>query len=187
MDGFGEFATTEQMRRDGLTSGTRPTLVGVADRLRDEVPPEGPVSAERVAALFRRWLSGAECLAALLTPGQEAIREFLLGVQRARRGCSTALVPSALEAVKPAPEEPIPLIGRLQKSSHNPPPLEALSEGDFPPQLCLPPPHLPPPHALGLDGLASGCATSTGNAGGESGGDGAFVEVLEAALPAAKR
>ncbi|KAL8426588.1 hypothetical protein ACSSS7_008073 [Eimeria intestinalis] len=51
--------------------------------LRDELSPESPVSAERVAVLPQLCLSGAERLAALLGPGQPAITESLLGTQRA--------------------------------------------------------------------------------------------------------
>ncbi|KAL8432389.1 hypothetical protein ACSSS7_004656 [Eimeria intestinalis] len=47
-----------------------------------------------------------------------------------------------------------------------PPSLEPLREGDSPPSLSLPPPHLSPPHALGLDDLANGYARSSGNSVG---------------------
>ncbi|KAL8429154.1 hypothetical protein ACSSS7_006758 [Eimeria intestinalis] len=65
-------AAAEQMGGDCLTSGTPAGFAGVADRLGDELSLEGPVSAERVAGLFRLWLSSAERLAAPLCPGQAA-------------------------------------------------------------------------------------------------------------------
>ncbi|KAL8434219.1 hypothetical protein ACSSS7_003291 [Eimeria intestinalis] len=149
--------TGHQMRRDGLTSGTPATLAGVADRLREELSPKGPVSAERVADLFRLWLSGTEGLAALL----EAAKQPLKRADTVDR--------QAAELVA------------------QPPPLEPLREGDSPPPLPLPRPHLSPPHALGLHGLANASASSTGNLGGESGGGSSSVELLEAALLAAER
>ncbi|KAL8428309.1 hypothetical protein ACSSS7_007304 [Eimeria intestinalis] len=97
-------AAAEQTRRNGLTSGTPATFAGVADRLLVELSPKGPVSAERVADLFRLWLSGTERLAALLGPGQAALREFPPKVQRTARAWSTAILPSAPAAVAPAPE-----------------------------------------------------------------------------------
>ncbi|KAL8437270.1 hypothetical protein ACSSS7_001033 [Eimeria intestinalis] len=168
----------------------------VVDKLRDELSPEGRVSAERVADLFRLWLSATEGLAALLGPGQAALRESLLGVQRAGRAWSTAIVPSAPAAVAPAPEpgaatQPLERTDTVDRQAAEllaqPPPLEPLREGDSPSPLPLPPPHLSPPHALGLDGLASGSASSTGNSGGANRGGSSSVEVLEAGIPAAKR
>ncbi|KAL8425575.1 hypothetical protein ACSSS7_008360 [Eimeria intestinalis] len=65
--------------------------------------------------------------------------------------------------------------------------LQGPAEGDFPAALPLPPPHLSPPHALGLDGLANGSASSPENSGGENGSESSSVEALKTALPAAKR
>ncbi|KAL8432776.1 hypothetical protein ACSSS7_004365 [Eimeria intestinalis] len=86
-------AAAKLIRRDGVTSATPASFAGVADRLRADLLPEGPVSSDQVADLFRLWLSGTERLAALLVPGQASLREFLEGVQRAGRAWSAAAVP----------------------------------------------------------------------------------------------
>ncbi|KAL8426980.1 hypothetical protein ACSSS7_007953 [Eimeria intestinalis] len=148
-------------------------------RLRGELSPEGLVSAERVADLFRLWLSGAERLAALLDPGQAVLREFLLGVQRTGRAWSTAIFPSAPTAVAPAPESgaaPQPLertdtADRQAAETHRITAVPGAAQGRrLSAALPMPPPHLSPPHALGLDGLANASASTTGNSGGESRG-----------------
>ncbi|KAL8438210.1 hypothetical protein ACSSS7_000359 [Eimeria intestinalis] len=147
-------AAAEQMRPEGLTSGTPATFAGVADRLGNKLSPERPLSAERAADLFRLWLSGTERLAALLGPVQ-AVEQILL-------------------------------TSRLQTLSRNPR-LWSPSGRVTPRLLPLPPPHLSQPRALGLDALANGFASSTGNSGGDGTGDSSSVEVSEAAQPAAKR
>ncbi|KAL8428106.1 hypothetical protein ACSSS7_007387 [Eimeria intestinalis] len=178
---------------DGHSEGRMTPLP--SDRLRVELSPEGPVSEKGVADLFRVWLSGTERLAALLGPGQAASREFLTGGKRTGRVWSTAIVPSAPTAIAPAlvsgaSTQPLEQTGALAKHAADfvaqAPRLEPLREGDSPPPLPLPPPHVSPPHALALNGLAHGSASSSGNSGGESGGGSSSVEVLKAAQPAAK-
>ncbi|KAL8435021.1 hypothetical protein ACSSS7_002779 [Eimeria intestinalis] len=162
-------------------------------------PPPPPVPSPTWSGWLTPFGSGCWTLSAsppYWAPGQAASKEFLLGVQRTGRAWSTAIVPSAPAAVAQAPEseaatQPLERTDIVDRRAAElvaqPPPLEPLSGGDSPPPLPRPPPHLSPPHALGLDGLANVSASSTGYSSGKSGGDSSCVEVLEAALPAAKR
>ncbi|KAL8424965.1 hypothetical protein ACSSS7_008424 [Eimeria intestinalis] len=159
-------AAAEQRRRDRLTSGTPATSAGVADRLRDELSREDPVSAERVADLFRLWFwaHGPSLATAIVPPAPTAVApasESEAATQPLER--TDTVDQQAAELVAAAPGD--------------------LREGDSPPPWTLPRPYLSPPYALGLDGLANGSASLTGDLGGERGGDSSSVGVLGTALP----
>ncbi|KAL8428109.1 hypothetical protein ACSSS7_007390 [Eimeria intestinalis] len=189
-------ARQDQQEEDGTDEAPEPTAASPTPLSLGGTGEEGPVSAKRVADLFRFRLSGTESLAALLGTGQAALREFLLGVQRTGRAWSTAIDPSAPTAVARAPESVAATQRQVRADIADqqaaevvaqPPFLGPLMQGDPPPPFSPPPPHPSSLHALVLDGLANGSPSSTVNLGEVSGGDSSSVQAVEAALAAAKR
>ncbi|KAL8444166.1 hypothetical protein Emag_005638 [Eimeria magna] len=177
----------------------------LVDQLRRDQLGGPAVTEDQVERFVRFWLSSAERIAALVTPGRTSLREFLNGVYRAAQallGMTVAsTVPSRPVDAPAAPREPhtsAPSAGMGRPSAlpstpeetTPPPPLPDLGTEEFRlPESAVTARN--PPQQLGMDGLLNGSAgrspaddASVAPVGQETG---SAAELSETELPAPKR